>query len=457
MIQYKRAGPPAGGTKKLNAKNTVFVGIVFLTISMFWQVYDSIVSKILDNTFNFGNALRGVIMALDNIVALFMLPLFGTLSDRSKKCRLGRRTPYIVVGTVLSALTFIAVGVSADAGELVPFLISLCFTLVFMSVYRSPAVALMPDVTVKPLRSKANAVINLMGALGGLISLALIAVLVKEQGSYLPLFAVVSGLMLLGLVIFLALVKEPELNRLREEAERKYNITDDGKDENEGTEKLGRSKLVSMLFLLASVLLWYMAYNAVTSSFSVYAQKIWGIRDGSFSLPLMVAQVAAIVMFIPVGMLASKIGRKKTILIGVALMIFAFGAAFFLGANLFGVKIDLSEGIFTEPMFYLMAVFFAVCGIGWATINVNSYPMVVEMSKGSTVGKYTGYYYTASMAGQIATPFLSGLIMDEVGMEALFAYAAVFMVLALVTMLFVFHGDSKPVPKKDKLENFDVD
>lgn len=442
---------------KLNAKNTVFVGIVFLTISMFWQVYDSIVSKILDNTFNFGNALRGVIMALDNIVALFMLPLFGTLSDRSKKCRLGRRTPYIVVGTVLSALTFIAVGVSADAGELVPFLISLCFTLVFMSVYRSPAVALMPDVTVKPLRSKANAVINLMGALGGLISLALIAVLVKEQGAYLPLFAVVSGLMLLGLVIFLALVKEPELNRLREEAERKYNITDDGKDENEGTEKLGRSKLVSMLFLLASVLLWYMAYNAVTSSFSVYAQKIWGIRDGSFSLPLMVAQVAAIVMFIPVGMLASKIGRKKTILIGVALMIFAFGAAFFLGSNLFGVKIDLSEGIFTEPMFYLMAVFFAVCGIGWATINVNSYPMVVEMSKGSTVGKYTGYYYTASMAGQIATPFLSGLIMDEVGMEALFAYAAVFMVLALVTMLFVFHGDSKPVPKKDKLENFDVD
>ena len=442
---------------KLNAKNTVFVGIVFLTISMFWQVYDSIVSKILDNTFNFGNALRGVIMALDNIVALFMLPLFGTLSDRSKKCRLGRRTPYIVVGTVLSALTFIAVGVSADAGELVPFLISLCFTLVFMSVYRSPAVALMPDVTVKPLRSKANAVINLMGALGGLISLALIAVLVKEQGSYLPLFAVVSGLMLLGLVIFLALVKEPELNRLREEAERKYNKTDDGKDENEGTEKLGRSKLVSMLFLLASVLLWYMAYNAVTSSFSVYAQKIWGIRDGSFSLPLMVAQVAAIVMFIPVGMLASKIGRKKTILIGVALMIFAFGAAFFLGSNLFGVKIDLSEGIFTEPMFYLMAVFFAVCGIGWATINVNSYPMVVEMSKGSTVGKYTGYYYTASMAGQIATPFLSGLIMDEVGMEALFAYAAVFMVLALVTMLFVFHGDSKPVPKKDKLENFDVD
>lgn len=442
---------------KLNVKSTIFVGIAFLTISMFWQVYDNIISKILDNTFGFDNALRGIIMALDNIVALFMLPLFGMLSDRTKKCRLGRRTPYIIVGTVLSALTFIAVGACADKASLVPFMISLCLTLVFMSVYRSPAVALMPDVTIKPLRSKANAIINLMGALGGLISLGLIAVMIKDGGTYLPLFASVSGLMILGLVLFLLLVKEPELNRIREEAEIRYHIVDDGKDENEGTEKLGKSKLVSMLLLLASVLLWYMAYNAVTSSFSVYAQKIWGIQDGSFTMPLMVAQVAAIIMFIPVGIIASKIGRKKTILMGVAMMIFAFGAAFFLGTNLFGVKIDLSEGVFTEPMFYLMAVFFAICGAGWATINVNSYPMVVEMSKGSTVGKYTGYYYTATMAGQIATPFLSGVIMDEVGMESLFAYSTVFMVLALITMLFVFHGDSKPLPKKDKLENFDVD
>ena len=254
---------------KLNVKSTIFVGIAFLTISMFWQVYDNIISKILDNTFGFDNALRGIIMALDNIVALFMLPLFGMLSDRTKKCRLGRRTPYIIVGTVLSALTFIAVGACADKASLVPFMISLCLTLVFMSVYRSPAVALMPDVTIKPLRSKANAIINLMGALGGLISLGLIAVMIKDGGTYLPLFASVSGLMILGLVLFLLLVKEPELNRIREEAEIRYHIVDDGKDENEGTEKLGKSKLVSMLFLLASVLLWYMAYNAVTSSFSV--------------------------------------------------------------------------------------------------------------------------------------------------------------------------------------------
>lgn len=443
---------------KLNVKNTVFVGLVFLSISMFWQVYDNIVSKILAGTFGLDNAVRGIVMALDNIVALFMLPLFGTLSDKSKRCRFGRRTPYIVVGTVLSALTFVAVGASADSGSFTAFMITLCFTLVFMSVYRSPAVALMPDVTVKPLRSKANAVINLMGALGGLISLGLIAVMVKDGGAYLPLFGVVSGLMLLFLVLFLLLVKEPKLNALREEDERRFNVADDGRDENEGTEKLGREKMRSMIFLLASVFLWFMAYNAVTSSFSVYAQEVWGIADGSFSLPLMVAQVAAIAMFIPVGLVASRIGRKKTILIGIAVMFVSFFAAFFVGSNLFGVKIDLSEGsVLSNPMFYVMAVFFALCGVGWATINVNSYPMVVEMSKGSTVGKFTGYYYTASMAGQIATPFLSGLLMDAVGMESLFMYAAAFMLLAFLTMILVFHGDSKPLPKKSRLENFDAD
>ena len=441
---------------KLNIKNTFFVGLVFLSISMFWQVYDNIVSKILSDTFGFDNALRGIVMALDNIVALFMLPLFGALSDKTRKNRWGRRTPYIVVGTVLSALCFVAVGASADSGSLTAFLITLCFTLVFMSIYRSPAVALMPDVTVKPLRSKANAVINLMGALGGLISLGLIAVMVTDGGAYLPLFAAVSGLMLVFLVLFLALVRENKLARLREEDEIRFGI-EDTPDENEGNEKLGKTKTVSMIYLLVSVFLWFMAYNAVTSSFSVYAQEIWGIQDGSFSLPLMVAQVAAIAMFVPAGLLASKIGRKKTILLGVAVMFVAFFAAFFLGANLFGVKIDLSGGIFNNPMFYLMAVFFALCGVGWATINVNSYPMVVEMSKGSTVGKFTGYYYTASMAGQIATPFLSGLLMDSLGMEVLFLYSAVFMLLALVTMFFVFHGDGKPLPKKRKLENFDID
>lgn len=448
---------------KLNYKNTILVGIIFLSISLFWQVYDNIVSKILDKVFLFSNAERGIIMALDNIVALFMLPLFGTLSDKTDT-RFGKRTPYIVIGTVLASATFTFVGVAADNKSLAGFLIALGFVLIFMSIFRSPAVALMPDVTVKPLRSKGNAIINLMGALGGLIALVAIPLLYKENGTYLPLFAVISGLMILFLVIFLFTVKEPQLVEKMREDEITYGINEESEQKVEKTaapkEKMDKAKLKSLIFLLASVFLWYMAYNAVTSSFSVFAEKIWNIKGGNFTIPLMVAQVSAIAMFIPVGILASKIGRKKTILLGVAMMFVAFLAAFLIGSNVFSfINIDLSGSVFSHPIFYLMSFFFALCGAGWATINVNSYPMVVEMNKNSDIGKYTGYYYTASMAAQILTPFLSGLIMDIpwITMKGLFIYSAVFTGLAFVTMLFVMHGDSKPIPAKSKLESFDVD
>lgn len=443
---------------KLNYKNTIFVGTVFLSISLFWQVYDNIVSKILDKVFLFNNADRGIIMALDNIVALFMLPLFGTLSDKTH-CRFGKRTPFIVVGTILASLTFVFVGFFADKVNLVGFMIALGLVLFFMSIFRSPAVALMPDVTIKPLRSKGNAIINLMGAIGGLIALVVIPLSYKENGAYLPLFAIISALMILFLVVFLFTVRENKLVELAEKDARKYGIVED--DEEEIVEKatLNKGKLKSMMFLLASVFLWFMAYNAVTSSFSVFAEKVWNIKGGNFTLPLMVAQVSAIAMFIPVGIIASKIGRKKTILVGIVMMFIAFFFAFFIGSNVFGfIKIDLSGSVFSHPIFYLMVFFFALCGVGWATINVNSYPMVVEMSKGSNVGKYTGYYYTASMLAQIITPYLSGLIMDipQIGMKGMFAYSAVFIALAFLTMLFVFHGDNKPTVPKNKLEAFEA-
>ena len=447
---------------KLNYKNTILVGIIFLSISLFWQVYDSIISKILDNVFEFNNATRGIIMALDNIVALFMLPLFGTLSDKTNSS-LGKRTPFIIIGTLLSSITFLFVGVAADKAMLAGFLIALGFVLIFMSIYRSPAVALMPDVTIKPLRSKGNAIINLMGALGGLIALVAIPLLYKENGAYLPLFGVISGLMILFLVVFAFTVDEPTLVEKMREDEIALGINEENESAKKTDlpkEKMDKAKFKSLMFLLASVFLWFMGYNAVSSSFSVFAEKIWNIKGGNFTLPLMVAQVSAIAMYIPVGIIASKIGRKKTILLGIIMMFAAFIAAFLIGSNVFSfIKVDLSGSVFSHPIFYLMSFFFALCGAGWATINVNSYPMVVEMNKNSDIGKYTGYYYTASMSAQIITPFLSGVIMDIpwITMKGLFIYSAIFLGLAFVTMLFVFHGDSKPIPAKNKLEAFDVD
>lgn len=449
---------------KLNYKNTILVGIIFLSISLFWQVYDNVVAKILDKVFLFNNKQRGIIMALDNIVALFMLPLFGTISDKTNT-RFGKRTPYIVIGTILASATFTFVGLAADKATLAGFLIALGFVLIFMSIYRSPAVALMPDVTIKPLRSKGNAIINLMGALGGLIALVAIPLLYKENGTYLPLFAVISGLMLLFLVVFLFTVKEPQLVEKMHEQEIEYGL-DESSQTTEQTndcakkEKPDKAKLKSLAFLLASVFLWFMGYNAVSSSFSVFAERVWNIKGGNFTIPLLVAQVSAIAMYLPVGLLASKIGRKKTILFGIIMMFTAFLAAFLIGSNVFNfIKVDLSGSVFSHPIFYLMSFFFALCGAGWATINVNSYPMVVEMNKNADIGKYTGYYYTASMSAQILTPFLSGVIMDIpwITMKGLFIYSAIFLGLAFVTMLFVMHGDSKPVPAKSKLESFDVE
>ena len=185
-------------------------------------------------------------------------------------------------------------------------------------------------------------------------------------------------------------------------------------------------------------MLWFFGYNAVTSKYSVYASNI---LHKDYNLTLIIAQAAAIVAYLPVGIVASKVGRKKTILAGIVMLAVAFGSAGLMRAD--------------SPTM-LMNCLFALAGIGWATINVNSFPMVVELSSGADVGKFTGFYYTASMAAQIATPMLSGLLMDRLGMTVLFPYAAVFVCLAFITMLFVRHGDSRPLAKTG-LEALDID
>ena len=434
---------------KLNTKRTFFVGLAFLSICAFWQVYDSIIPLILKNTFQIGDTISGGIMALDNILALFMLPLFGTLSDRVNT-PLGKRTPFIIGGTAGAVLSMLLIPIADDIGSLPLFVTALLFTLICMATYRSPAVALMPDVTPKPLRSKANAVINLMGAVGGMLTLLLVAVLVpKTEGikpDYLPLFAATAVIMALSVIILVWKIKE---KKLAEENAALMEEKEDASAQEEETEKesaftvkkesLPKDVKKSLAFLLLSVAFWFMGYNAVTTTFSKYAQSYWKLEGGEFAYSLLIGTGAAILSYIPVGMIATKIGRKKTILFGVALLGILFTAATFF--------------ITFHPIINVM---FALVGIAWAAINVNSYPMVVEMGKGSDVGKFTGFYYTFSMAAQIVTPILSGFLLEHVGYYTLFPYAAIFVILAFITMLFVKHGDSRPAPAKTKLEAFDT-
>ena len=449
---------------KLNYKRTVLIGLAFLSICAFWQMYDSIIPLILQNTFGIGETLTGAIMAADNVLAIFLLPLFGALSDKTDT-RFGRRMPFIVTGTVLAVIFLMLLPIADRQVNVVLFIVSLFALLVSMGLYRSPAVALMPDLTPNKLRSKGNAIINLMGAVGGVYTLIMIKLLVGkgDRPDYMPLFVSVAALMVISVGILAITISEKkvktkvaaEIKAYEDSTGLKVETEDtieeeqlleaekNSSDENKGkTVKMQMPPEVkrSMAFLLASIFLWFTAYNAVTTAFSRYTKVVWHLEGGGFADCLMVATVAAILSYVPIGNLAGRIGRKKTILVGIVLMSICYFAAIFVGQY---------HG--------LVNVAFAVIGIGWAAINVNSYPMIVEMSKGSDIGKFTGTYYTFSMAAQILTPILSGFLLENVSYRTLFPYAFVFSVLAFITMTQVRHGDARPDKKKSLLENFDVD
>lgn len=534
---------------KLNYKKTIYIGLAFFIITIFWQTYDNIIAKIMIDKFGLNQTTSGIVMALDNVLALFMLPLFGALSDK-RNAKKGRRTPFIVFGTVAAAFLFMSLSFmdhiqttrieqdtqiialyeanqevsdetrksesywytvlntmdserlqklntevisqerydhfiddtyneindileanessTLSVGDLaylsdyyqtylstlaweetvsdplnfIVFVVMLLLTLIAMSTFRSPAVSLMPDVTIKPLRSKANAIINLMGAAAGTTALILLTVLQLSGKSYVhytSAFVSVGLIMLVVLVVFLFKVKEPKLVEEKIALEKSLDLEEDEVEED--MSQLPRDKKISLILILSSVFLWFMGYNAVISKVSDYVPHI--LQLPSFTLPLLVANVTAIIAFIPIGIISTKIGRKKAILIGIVLLTVCFGSASFVN----------------EETGWVMYIIFGLTGIAWATINVNSYPMVVELAKGSNVGKYTGYYYAFSMAAQILTPILSGIFMDYVFNTrlVLFPYAAVFVAFSFITMMFTKHGDAIHIEEKGLLESFDVD
>ncbi|MBR6452289.1 MAG: MFS transporter [Lachnospiraceae bacterium] len=443
---------------KLNTKRTFLVGLAFMSICMFWQMYDSVIPLILKNTFAINDTISGVIMALDNVIALFLLPLLGALSDKCHT-KIGRRMPFIIGGTAAAVLlmTFIPVMdnlyyEAPKKGILVGFILILGLLLIAMGTYRSPAVALMPDVTIKPLRSKANAIINLMGAVGGIIYLVITTFLyskARTEGlahvNYQPLFVIVATTMALSVLILFLTIREPKLVAECEAYEAKHPEDNlEAVDETSGNTYIPADVKRSLYFILFSIALWFTGYNAITTSFTKYAQQEWNMTLGESSLCLTIATGAAIISYIPIGELASRIGRKKTILIGIVVLAFNF---------LMGMVLTFTMHGFS-PVLY---VIFCLIGFAWAAINVNSLPMVVEMCRESDIGKFTGYYYTFSMAAQIVTPILSGALLQYVGYWTLFPYGALFVAFAFVTMLQVKHGDNKPKLPKDKLEMFDVE
>lgn len=430
---------------KLNYKRTFFVGLAFMSICAFWEMYDNIVPKMLESSFGMKETATGVVMALDNILALFLLPLIGAFSDRVNT-RYGRRIPFIVAGTGLASVFIITMPIAEQIGNLYLFLAALGIVLIAMGTYRSPAVALMPDITPKPLRSKANAIINLMGTLGGAYTLVVIKTLYTDEkgASNLPVFLAVVALMIGAVVLLFIKIKEKKLSLYYQNEEKEH---EEASPKNakavraeEKKAKMPKEVRKSFVFIMASIFLWFFAYNAVKSAFSRYATNVWGLEKGDFADPLMIALIAALISYIPIGIVSSKLGRKKVIIGGILLMSLSYILGFQITTYSFFVN-----------------VIFVFTGIGWAAINVNSYPMVVEMCKGADTGKYTGYYYTFSMASQAITPIASGFLLEYVSYRTLFPYAVIFSLASLCTMLFVKHGDSRPEKKDDLLEHFDTE
>lgn len=470
---------------KLNYKRVLLVGMAFFLISAFWQAYDAIIPLILTNHFGLPQSASGAVMSIDNVLAVFLLPIFGAFSDKVNT-RFGKRTPFILFGAVIAMISFVCLTfidnyqlaqvVAREIPQLqqgsltdeqfleevrrltvkitmenpLPFLgfiATLLVVLLAMATFRSPAVALMPDVTVKPLRSKANAIINLTGTAGGILVLALGMIFATSENHYMQYtgyVVAVVAIMLTGLIVFLVSVKERKWAQEMQEESLRLGLEETPEEEEEADQepkrKLSKAEFKSLLLILASVALWYVGYNSITSKYSVYATNILGF---DYNLTLIIAQAAAIVSYIPVGLIASRIGRRKTILAGVLIL----SSAFFIG-----------NFITSSTPEMVMYPVFILAGIGWATINVNSFPMVVELARGGDVGKYTGYYYTASMSAQIIAPILSGVLYDLIGMRyVFFAFGTVFVFLSFITMLFVKHGDAKVVEKKDILSHLDVD
>ena len=461
--------------EKLNVRHTIMVGAAFLAITAFWQMYNNVNPLILTNTFHLDETITGIIMAADNVFALFLLPIFGMLSDKTKT-PMGKRKPFILVGTLLSVIIMIQLPILDDGyydapatWKIILYVVMLGLLLISMGSFRSPAVALMPDVTPKPFRSRGNAIINLMGSVGGIIYLLLTSFLYSKARteklahvSYLMLFLIVAGIMLVALFVVMMFVNENKWVAQADEYERTHSeepltVTGEpGKTVNTGAPDTNASEesdkkkkgssleppvLRSLLFLLISIALWFIAYNAIETWFTTYAAAKWNMSLGDSSMCLTIATAAAIIMFIPLGILASKIGRKTSILIGVTMLFVNFLICFVYT-------------FFSNQFSPILYVIFSLIGIGWAMINVNSLPMVVEMCKNSDIGKFTGYYYTFSMAAQIVTPVLAGFLLKNVGYYTLFLYSMLFSALAFFTMLFVRHGDHKSEAKKG-IEAFD--
>lgn len=463
---------------KFNYRNTLYIGCAFFSILMLWQVYNHYCPLFLDYLLREHTNLKlvdnerlyiiGIIMAADNLFAIFMLPIFGNLSDKTHT-KFGRRMPYIVGGMILSAIVFPLIPIMFMKDSLVGVIVMMGLILIIMNIYRNPAVALMPDVTPKPLRSKANGIINFVGYLGAILAggLAMFLKITNDSGTnWTPTksgytnailaFVIASFFMIMALIILIVKIKENTLvEQAKNELELGEKMAETHGNVNESLDKVDRRNLIILLF---STFLWFMSFNAIETYNSLFCKTVLGNESIGGTI-VIILTISSIVTFVLSVNLPAKIGRKKSVTLGLLFLIAGF-AIILITLLISGVyKVDYTPN---KTKISIIPIYFAIvlCGIGWALINASSYPMIVEMANKENVGRFTGLYYTFSMAAQTATPILVGLIMSlkTTWLRILYIYSIVLVIIALIVFsLFKENRNKAKIEIKKGFEALDVD
>ena len=453
---------------KLNIKRTLLIGFAFFGILLLWQVYDSYCPTFLTELFvnakypDFAdlsiaeqNLLRenvqylvGVIMALDNLAALILLPIFGKLSDKTHS-KIGKRMPYILVGTFVCAVVFPFIPLLVHYQQIVGTIVAMGVVILFAMMYRNPAVALMPDITPKPLRSKANGIINIMGYIGG--ALATVAGLVFVVSDYYGTtmkdgvlkeftwahgnlwaietpFIIASIFMLVSALVLFFTIKE---NKVAEEmkdemvrGELEAEVVDEVKEES-----LTKANKFMLIVILIAEFFWFMADNGISTFFVEYTRQFLGASSSSAMVSTIVSGVGSVLGFAIGGIIASKLTRKWTLISGLGITLFGYALWSILTFTIPGLK---GSGSF--PLW--LTIIWFIKGFGMSLVHVNSFPMVVELCPNSKIGAYTGYYYASSMAAQTITPVLLGLLLLTEGFKWEFVSVYAFVCLAISFAIF---------------------
>ena len=410
---------------KLNKKRTFLIGFAFFGILLLWQVYDSwcptLLTEIIKAKMGTADELEvqwlvGIIMACDNLAALILLPIFGSLSDKTHT-KIGKRMPYILVGTFVSAIAFPFIPLFFHLNKIGAMIAMMAVVLLFMMMYRNPAVALMPDITPKPLRAKANGIINIMGYFGGAFAtvLGMVFVLSKYlKGEHnlmtieLP-FVIASLLMVISALVLFFTIKENKIEEdikdQLEEGERLAAIADPVDDDK----PMSKANRIMLFAILGAEFLWFMSDNALGTYLNNYVYYAMGAATSNTSMMVIAGGLASVIGFATAGFIADKVGRKWTISSGLALTFIGLILMCFIKASV----TVLDTGLHAFPK--MLLVVWVIKGYGMALVHNCSFPMVVELCSSKKIGKFTGYYYASSMAAQTVTPVLLGLILRASG------------------------------------------